>query len=133
MLAICLEKFLLNRGAKVTAQLTGTHRRSPIFQGGLEIPCLVTVTIPGSIKGHLLIQRFQQMVEELLRSERRRIMESFLEQIVPTEDEPRPRKKKTTSTTKKTEKPKRYKDIRNFFQNAVSNKMLAVTKTVQEQ
>ena len=117
MLAICLEKFLLNRGAKVTAQLTGTHyRRSPIFQGGLEIPCLVTVTIPGSIKGHLLIQRFQQMVEELLRSERRRIMESFLEQIVPTEDEPRPRKKKTTSTTKKTEKPKRYKDSRNFFQ-----------------
>ena len=134
LLAICLEKFLLNRGAKVTAQLTGTHyRRSPIFQGGLEIPCLVTVTIPGSIKGHLLIQRFQQMVEELLRSERRRIMESFLEQIVPTEDEPRPRKKKTTSTIKKTEKPKRYKDIRNFFQNAVSNKMLAVTKTVQEQ
>ena len=120
LLYICLDKFLLNRGAKVTSQLTGTHyRRSPIFQGGLEIPCLVTVTIPGSIKGHMLIQRYQQMVEELLRSERRRIMESFLEQIVPTEDEPRPKKKKTTSTTKKTEKPKGYKDIRNFFQNAV--------------
>ena len=120
LLYICLDKFLLNRGAKVTAQLTGTHyRRSPIFQGGLEIPCLVTVTIPGSIKGHMLIQRYQQMVEELLRSERRRIMESFLEQIVPTEDEPRPKKKKTNSTTKKTGKPKGYKDIRNFFQNAV--------------
>ena len=120
LLYICLDKFLLNRGAKVTAQLTGTHyRRSPIFQGGLEIPCLVTVTIPGSIKGHMLIQRYQQMIEELLRSERRRIMESFLEQIVPTEDEPRPKKKKTNSTTKKTEKPKGYKDIRNFFQNAV--------------
>ena len=66
MLYICLDKFLLNRGAKVTSQLTGTHyRRSPIFQGGLEIPCLVTVTIPGSIKGHMLIQRYQQMVEEL--------------------------------------------------------------------
>ena len=45
-------KFFLDRGAKVTAQLTGTHyRRSPLFQGGLEIPCLATVTIPGSIKG----------------------------------------------------------------------------------
>ena len=112
-------KFLLDRGAKVTAQLTGKHyKRSPLFEGGLEIPCLVTVIIPGSIKGHMLIQRYQQMVEELLRSERRRIMESFLEQIVPTEDEPRPKKKKTTSTTKKTEKPKGCKDIRNFFQNA---------------
>ena len=50
MLAICLEKIILDRGAKVTAQLTGTHyRRSPLFQGGLEIPCLVTATIPGSI------------------------------------------------------------------------------------
>ena len=129
MLAICLEKFLLNRGAKVTAQLTGTHyRRSPIFQGGLEIPCLVTVTIPGSIKGHLLIQRYQQMVEELLRSERRRIMESFLEQIVPTEDEPRPRKKKTTSTTKKNLKG--TKILETFFKMLLE---LAVTKTVQEQ
>ena len=38
--------------------------------------------------------------------------------MVATEEEPRPKKKKTTSTTKKTEKPKGCKDIRNFFQNA---------------
>ena len=113
-------KFLLDRGAKVTAQLTGTHyRRSPLFQGGLEIPCLVTVTIPGSIKGHMLIQRYQQMVEELYCAPKKEvIIGSFLEQIVPTEEEPRSKKKKTTSTTKKTEKPKECKDIRNFFQNA---------------
>ena len=113
-------KFLLDRGAKVTAQLTGTHyRRSPLFQGGLEIPCLVTVTIPQSIKGHMLIQRYQQMVEELYCAPKEElIMGNFLEQIVPTEDEPRLKKKKTTSTNKKTEKPKGCKDIRNFFQNA---------------
>ena len=46
--------FLLDTG--VTAQLTGTHYRSPLFQGGLKIPCLVTVIIPGSIKGLMLIQ-----------------------------------------------------------------------------
>lgn len=35
-------KFLLDRGAKVEAELSATHyRRSPLFQGGLEIPCLV--------------------------------------------------------------------------------------------
>ena len=113
-------KFLLDRGAKVTAQLTGKHyKRSPLFEGGLEIPCLVTVIIPGSIKGHMLIQRYQQMVEELYCALKEEvIMGSFLEQIVPTEDEPRPKKKKTTSATKKTEKPKWCKDIRNFFQNA---------------
>ena len=112
-------KFLLDRGAKVTAQLTGKHyKRSPLFEGGLEIPCLVTVVIPGSIKGHMLIQRYQQMVEELYCALNKEvIMGSFLEQIVPTEDEPRPKKKKTASTTKKTEKPKWCKDIRNFFQN----------------
>ena len=46
------------------------------------------------------------------------IMGSFLEEIVPTEDEPRLKKKKTTLTTKKTEKPKECKDIRNIFENA---------------
>ena len=88
-------KFILDRGAKVTAQLTGTlYRRSSLFQGGLEIPCLVTVTIPGSIKSHMLIQRYQQIVEKLYCAPKEEvIMGSFLEQIVPTEDEPRPKKK----------------------------------------
>ena len=83
-------KFFLDRGAKVTAQLTGTdYRRSPLFQGGLEIPCLATVTIPGSIKGHMLIQRSQQMVEELSCAPKEEmIIGSVLEQIVPTEGEP---------------------------------------------
>ena len=59
-------KFLLDRGAKVTAKLTSTHyRKSPLFQGGLEIACEVTVTIPASIKGHLLMQRYEKMVQEL--------------------------------------------------------------------
>ena len=35
---------LLLRGADITAKLIGSdYRRSPLFQGGLEIPCLVTV------------------------------------------------------------------------------------------
>ena len=91
-------KFLLDRGAKVIAQLIETrYRISPLFQEGLEIPCLVTANIPGSIKGHKLIRRYQQMVEELYCAPKEEvIMGSFLEQIVPTEDEPRPKKKKTT-------------------------------------
>ena len=79
----------------------------------------------------MLIQRYQRMVEKLYCAPNKEvIMGSFFEQIVRTEDEPRPKKKKTTSTTKKTEKPKGCKDIRNFFKMPVD---LAVTKTVQEQ
>ena len=77
------------------------------------------VIIPGSIKGYMLIQRYQQMVKELYCAPKEEaIMGSFLEQIVSTEDKPRSKKKKATSTTKKTEKPKGCTDIRNIFQNA---------------
>ena len=59
------------------------------------------------------------MVEELHCAPKEEVViGNFLEQIVTTEDEPRPKKKKTTLTTKKSEKPKWGKDIRNFFQNA---------------
>ena len=132
LLAICLEKYhgQQNFSWIEELKLTRTHyRRLTLFQEGLEIPCLVTVTISGSIQGHMLIQRYQQMVEELHCAPKEEvIMESFLEQIVPTEDEPRPKTKKKTSTTKKTEKPKGCKET--FFKMLVD---LAVIKTVQEQ
>ena len=47
------------------------------------------MSIPESIKGHMLIQRSQEMVEELYCAPKEEvIMESFLEQIVATEGEP---------------------------------------------
>ena len=55
------KKYLIDRGAKITAKLSCIHyRRSPLFQGGLEIPCKVTVTIPASTKGHLLMQHYEK-------------------------------------------------------------------------
>ena len=45
----------------------------------------------------MFIRRYQQMVEEQYCAPKEEvIMGSFLEQLVPTEDEPRPKKKKTT-------------------------------------
>ena len=42
-------KFLLDRGANVSAKLKSTHyRRSPLVRGGIEIPCVVTVSMPGT-------------------------------------------------------------------------------------
>ena len=48
-------KYLIDRGAKITVKLSSIHcRRSPSFQGGLKIPCEVTITIPASFRGHLI-------------------------------------------------------------------------------
>ena len=59
-------KYLIARGAKVTAQLLFTrYRKSPLFQGGLEIPCTVRVSLPASIRGDMLIRKYKSMVEEL--------------------------------------------------------------------
>ena len=38
----------------------GHYRRSPLVQGGMEIACHVTVKLPGTIKNHLIMDRYQQ-------------------------------------------------------------------------
>ena len=59
-------KFLLDRGASVTATLTDTnYRRSPLFQGGLEIQCKVEVEMPSTLLAQKLIGRFREMVDKL--------------------------------------------------------------------
>ena len=59
-------KYLIDRGAKVTAKLSSTdYIKSPLFQGSLAIQCVATITLPTSIKGHMLMQRYKEMVEEL--------------------------------------------------------------------
>ena len=40
-------------------------RRSPLFQGRLEIPCIVTVLFPKSMKGKHVLDRHRQMVNDL--------------------------------------------------------------------
>ena len=61
-----ITKFILQRGARVQATVTGKHyRRSSLIQGGLEVSCLVTVTMPGSIMNHLLIAQYDKLLGEL--------------------------------------------------------------------
>ena len=115
-------KFLLDRGAKVEAELSATHyRRSPLFQGGLEIPCLVRITMPGSIIGHLLLEEYEKVVlrvycepkDEIIIG---KIIESvdcgIVEQDQRNQNQPVRKKRKT----EKNPVPK-SKDIRSFFQN----------------
>ena len=58
-------KFLIDRGARVTAEITSSHyRKSPLLQGGLEIRCRVTVAMPGTIKNYMLLDRYKELVEK---------------------------------------------------------------------
>ena len=60
-------KYLIDRGAEVTAQLTSTnYQRSPLIQGGLEIPCVVVAKINGhSARNQMILQKFEQLVNDL--------------------------------------------------------------------
>ena len=56
-------KFLLDRGATVTAILSSTqYRRSPRVQGGLEIPCVVKAKLIGTKKNKEILAKYLEMV-----------------------------------------------------------------------
>ena len=59
-------KYLLDRGSTVKAVIACSYyRRSPLVQDGLEIPCSVTVSMPETIRNHLLLDQCRELVTEL--------------------------------------------------------------------
>ena len=60
-------KFLLDRGAVVTTTISSnTYRRSPLVQGGLEIPCTVTIKMPSaSMKNIKILEKYLSIVSDL--------------------------------------------------------------------
>ena len=107
-------KFFIDRGAAITLTLTSEHyRRSPLVQGGMEIPCVVTASIPGTCVNLLLLERYTKIIEENYSEPKEEtILGSFL---APTTDEsievnqvvPNKKKKKNVNSNQ----PK-CKDIR---------------------
>ena len=112
-------KFLIDRGAKVTATLTSTkYRKSPLFQGGLEIACIVNVSLPASIKGHLLIEKYKSMVNELYCNPKDEVVIGcFLEEGFNVACEPRRKKKKNVQPNVAETTKKDSIDIRQLFKN----------------
>lgn len=54
-------KFLLDHGAKVMASLSSSNYCvSPLVQGGLEIPCTVTIYMPRTLKNKNLLTFLKQ-------------------------------------------------------------------------
>ena len=112
-------KFLLHRGAVVQATLSTIHyKSSALVQGGLEIACKVSVKMPGTIKNHLLIDRYFELVRSLYTEPKNEvILGSFLRPVdVPCTPKSNARKKKV-KTFVSAKKPKPNRDIRTMFQH----------------
>ena len=61
-----ITNFIVNRGAKCTLKIRVIHyRRSLLVQGGLEVPCEVSITMIGSVVNHLLLTRYESLLKEL--------------------------------------------------------------------
>ena len=65
-------KYLLDLGAQITATLTSTSNyASPLVQGGLEIPCLIKVYMPRTVKNKQFISMYEEMIEAFIPREGR--------------------------------------------------------------
>ena len=61
-----ITKFIIDRGAQIALKIRGRHyRRSPLVQGGLEVPCEIKITMVGSIVNHHLLFRYESLLKEL--------------------------------------------------------------------
>ena len=57
-------KFLLDHGATINATLSSTHHgRSPLVQGGLDIPCVVNGKLIGTKKNKEILVKYLEMFQ----------------------------------------------------------------------
>ena len=124
---IRITKFINDRGAQVAIQIRGRHyRRSPLVQGGLEVPCEIKITIVGSIINHDLLVRYESLLKELyigpkaeefigtslsMRNKHENVNQGIEIEIEAVQTEP------LRKTGQKKRKEVKSKDIRDMFQN----------------
>ena len=125
-------KFLLDRGANVSAKLMSLHYRgSPLVQGGVEIPSVVTVSMAGAIINQLLMQRCKQLAGTLyMELKEEEILGTFLQLGNTGEQDLAPM---TPNQKKKSKCPpkidKNQKDIPSYF--AVTPRQATTTKKTE--
>ena len=70
-------KYLLDRVAVFTVELTSTnYPRSPLIQRGFKIPAKDTVTMPGTVKNHLM-EKHKEIVNVTLNQGMKRFYVHF--------------------------------------------------------
>ena len=108
-------KYFMDRGATVTAQLTGLrYRRSPLKQGGLKIPSKIIITISGTVSNLLCIEKYKDIITDRYIEPKNEEIMGSIQAIndAPLPVSASPKKKKVEK--KKTDNA-RYKIIQDFF------------------
>ena len=58
-------KYLMDLRASFMVKLTTTNYwRSPLIQSGLEIPAKIIVIIPGTVRNHLLLEKYKEIIND---------------------------------------------------------------------
>ena len=97
------------------------YRRSPLFQGGLEIPCIVTVTMAGTVRNHMVLNRYKEIVNRFYCEPKNKvIIGCFLAKnkdadTVALDNEVTVPKKKKKKTPKRHKSILKSRDIRQLF------------------
>ena len=55
--------FIINHGAAISVKVVSDKRRSPLIQGGLEIPVKVIVTMPFSRTNKQMLDKYKSLVD----------------------------------------------------------------------
>lgn len=123
-----ITKFILDRGAKVIAVLiTTNYRRSPLVQGGLEIACEVTITMPATIKNQMILDQYKLLLNDFyVEPQNEEILGSFLEYTGTVAISTRKTNGRSTEGMPKTKKKKQSEHaalplIKDFFKPRMRN------------
>ena len=121
-----ITKFIIDRGAQVAVKIRGRHyRRSPLVQGGLEVPCEIKITMVGSIINHHLLVRYESLLRELyIEPKVEEIINTFLSIINEHENVNQEIEAVQAKALKKTGQKKtevKSKDIGDMLQNPHQN------------
>ena len=113
-------KFLLDRGAEMTTVLTSEHyRRSPLVQGGLEIPCRVKIIMVNTKKCSQVLDRYLDLIDTLYTEPNPPvILGSILSDNLIMESETKEKRKcpkSVTATNKMKKMEPKSMDIRKMF------------------
>lgn len=140
-------KFLLQRGAIIDAQLSTTnYRRSPLIQGGLEIPCNVTVMMPRTVINKKIIEKLEVLLDLLyIEPDASAIIGSFIHHTIdistpkskPSKIVRKGKKRKSAGEEENQEpekqRQKTVKDIRTYFTGNKSSSTKNKNKTSKPQ
>ena len=104
-------KFLLDRGAIIKSKLTGKkYRRSPLVQGGLEIPCTLIIEMLDTVTNNRLTEKYVKLVTA--------IVGTFTKENATESPAGKPTVKGEKRVAKKTLSSSKSPDIRKVFRDA---------------